>query len=68
MKKCSLKNYNRRITTLDNGNVQSHDKEESKLNSTISANSGAHTLTHDQTVKKVHSIRITQQLLKQIKF
>ena len=27
--------------------VQSHDKEESKLNSTITANSGAHTLTHD---------------------
>ena len=35
------------ITTHDNGNVQSHDQEESKLNSTINANSGAHTLTHD---------------------
>ena len=68
MKKLSQKDYNKRITTRDNGNVQSRDKEESKLNSTISANSGAHTLTHDQTVKKVHSIRITQQLLKQIKF
>ena len=31
----------------DNGKVQSHDKEESKLNSTIIANSGAHTLTND---------------------
>ena len=68
MKKLSQKNYNKRITTRVNGNVQSRDKEESKSNSTISANSGAHTLTHDQTVKNVHSIRITQQLLKQIKF
>ena len=47
MKKLSYKYYNKRITTRDNGNVQSHDKEESKLNSTITANSGAHTLTHD---------------------
>ena len=29
-----------RITTRDNGKVQSHDKEESKLNSTTTANSG----------------------------
>ena len=35
------------ITTCDNGNVQFHDKEKSKLNSTITANNGAHTLTHD---------------------
>ena len=47
MKKLSYKYYNQRITVLDNGNVQSHDQEESKLNSTITANSGAHTLTHD---------------------
>ena len=46
-KKLSYKYYNKRITTRDNGKVQSHDKEESKLNSTITANSGAHTLTHD---------------------
>ena len=46
-KKLSYKYYNKRITTRDNGNVQSHDQEESKLNSTINANSGAHTLTHD---------------------
>ena len=45
MKKLSYKYYNKRITTRDNGNVQSHDKEENKLNSTITANSGAHTLT-----------------------
>ena len=47
MKKLSYKYYNKRITTRDNGKVQSHDKEESKLNSTITANSGAHTLTND---------------------
>ena len=43
--------YNKRITTRDNGNVQSHDQEESKLNSTINANSGAHTITHDIITK-----------------
>ena len=46
-KKLSYKYYNKRIKTRGNGNVQSHDKEESKLNSTITANSGAHALTHD---------------------
>ena len=45
--KLSYKYYNKQIITRDNGRVQSHDKEESKLNSTITANSGAHTLTHD---------------------
>ena len=45
--KLSYKYYNKRITTRDNGNVQSHDQEESKLSSTINANSGAHTITHD---------------------
>ena len=45
--KLSYKYYNKRITTRDNGKVQFHDKEESRLNSTITMNSGAHTLTHD---------------------
>ena len=45
-KKLSYKYYSKRITTRDNRNVQSHDKEESKFNSTITANSGAHTVTH----------------------
>ena len=38
MKKLSYKYYNKQITTRDNGNVQSHDEEESELNSTITAN------------------------------
>ena len=42
MKKLSYKVYNKRITTRDNGNVQPHDKQKSKSNSNISANSGAH--------------------------
>ena len=46
MKKLSYKYCNKQVTTCDNGNVQSHNKEESKLNSTIPANSGAHILTH----------------------
>ena len=48
MKKLSYKNYNEPVTTRDNGNVQFHDKEESKSRSTINANNDAHTLTHDQ--------------------
>ena len=68
MKKSSYKYYNKRITTRDNGNVQPHDQEESKLNSTITANSGAHTPTHEKIIKKVYTLRIMQQLLKQIKF
>ena len=47
MKELSYKYYNKRITTRDNGNGHSHDEEEKKLNSSIIANSGAHTLTHD---------------------
>ena len=47
MKKLCYKDYNKRITTPDNGNVQSHDQEEIKVNSTINAKSGAHTLTQD---------------------
>ena len=37
--------------TRGNGNVHSHDQEESKLNSTFDANSGAHTLTHGKIIK-----------------
>ena len=37
------------MTTRDNDNVQSHDQEESKLNSTINANCSAH--THDKVIK-----------------
>ena len=59
MKKLSYKVYKKRITTRDNGIVQSHDQKESKLNSTINADSGTRTLTQDQIIKKVHSIRIT---------
>ena len=43
--------YNKRVTTRNNSNVQSHDQEESRLNSTINANSGAHTLTHNKVIK-----------------
>ena len=51
-KKLRQKYYNNQTTTRDNGNFQSYDQEESKLNSTINANSGAHTLTHDEMIKK----------------
>ena len=47
MKKLSYRDYNKWIITRENGNVQSHDREESKLHSTINVSSGTHTLTHD---------------------
>ena len=47
IKKLSYEDYNMQITTRDNGIVQLYDQEESKLNSTINADSGADTLTHD---------------------
>ena len=55
--KIKLQVYNKRIATRDNDNVQSHDKEESKLNSTITANSGAHTLTHDYNNNNVQLLK-----------
>ena len=47
MKKLSCKYYNKGIANRDNGNVQSHDQDENKLNSTINANSGAQTFGQD---------------------
>ena len=41
MKKLRYKYYNKRITTRDNGNVQSYDWGESKLNNIIIANTSA---------------------------
>ena len=52
MKKLRYKSNNNRITTFDNGNIQSHDQEESKLSSTINGNSSAHTRTHDKIIKR----------------
>ena len=46
MKKLCYKCCNKRFTTGDNGSVQSHDKEESEVNSIITANSGAHTFSY----------------------
>ena len=51
MKTLRYKYENEQIATRDNGNVQSHDQEESKLNSTINTNSGAHTLKDDKIIK-----------------
>ena len=46
-----LKYYNKCITTCGSGNVQFHEQEENRLNSTIIANSGAYTVTHDKMIK-----------------
>ena len=50
LKKLGYKYYNKWITTRDSGNVQSHDWEESKLNSTINASKGSHTLKHEKRI------------------
>ena len=50
MNQLRYKYYNKRITTCDNGNIQSHGQG-SKMNSTVNANSGAHTLTHGKIIK-----------------
>ena len=47
----------------DNGTVQSHYQEVSKLNSTFNANSDAHTIK-DNKIIKIPLKRITQDLLK----
>ena len=55
MKKLRYNYYNKWITTRDNGNARSHDQEESELISTINANSGARTLTHDKIIRSPFS-------------
>ena len=50
MQKSSYKYYNRQVTTRDNGNVEFHDQEESKLNNTINVNKSVHTLTDDKII------------------
>ena len=52
IKKLRYKYFEKRITDSAYSNVQSHDQEESKLNSTINRNSGAHTLKAWQSSKK----------------
>ena len=49
--KLRQKYYNKSVATRDNGDVQPHDQEESKLNSTINENKSARTPTHDKIVK-----------------
>ena len=44
-KKLSYKDYNKRITTHDNGNFQSHEQEESILNYDYFS-----TITHENTM------------------
>ena len=51
MKIIRYKYCNQRITTLENVNFQSHDQEESKLNSIINANSNAHTYKDNKIIK-----------------
>ena len=50
-KKSTEKYYNKHISTQDNGNVQTHDQEDSKLNSNIIVSSGAYALTGDKIIK-----------------
>ena len=58
--KLSYKYYNKRITARDNGNVQSHEKEESELKSTITANSGAYRRVYTAN-SSLRSLNISQE-------
>ena len=51
MKDLRGKHYKKWIKIRDNGNVQTYDQEESKLNSTINTKSGAQTFTNDKIIK-----------------
>ena len=51
MKDLRGKHYKKWIKIRDNGNAQTYDQEESKLNSTINTKSGAQTLTNDKIIK-----------------
>ena len=50
MQKLRQEYCNKGIATRNNGNLQFHDQEESKLNSTIDVNSSAYTLTHNKII------------------
>ena len=68
IKKLSYNYYNKRITTRDNvSSIQSHDQEKIKLNSTINAHRGAHTLTDEKIIKSPF-IKNKVATIKQIKF
>ena len=53
IEKWKCKYCNKWITTRDNGNVQFHDQEESKLNIIINADSVGLRLIHDKTMKSL---------------
>ena len=60
------------ITACDNGNIQFHDQEESKLNNTTNANSFAHKLTRCKIMKRpfnqnnISTIKSTIKILSKI--
>ena len=60
MKKLRYKHYNKRVPTCGNGNVHPYGQKESKLNSSINANRGAHTLTHDKIIENALRIKKVQ--------
>ena len=56
IQKCMKWHFNRSTTMVSESNdVQSHDQEDSKLNSSIIANSGVHTLVDDKVIKSPFS-------------
>ena len=51
-------------TTWNKNNVQSHDQRWSKLNSAIITNIGGHAHIDDKVLRRVHSVKTIEQLLK----
>ena len=48
----------------NNGNVQSHDQEESKLNSTIITNIGTHTLIDNHIINSLFNKNNVETIIK----
>ena len=59
IKRSRYKYYNKQITTYDSNNVQSHDQEESELNSTINVNISAHSLSHNEVISQFNKNEVT---------
>ena len=62
-KKLSYKYYDKRIKTRNNGNVQSHDQEESKLNITVNAKKGAHSSFNKNNIATIKTNKILTNIL-----
>ena len=62
-KKLGYKYYYKWIKTCNNGNVQSHDQEESQLNITVNAKRGAHSSFNKNNIATIKTNKILTNIL-----